>query len=210
MKGIDVDSPTGQSAVRGPRIYMAFRLMADPELTVREIRVEYFAAFGPAAEDVERYFDFWEQYQYDLLEDGMWASYWRSADGVAERYPPERFEEAQTILRDALQAAKEAKRPDYAERVEFLMDGLEHARLSARLVGLIEEGLPDDPQSKRFQEAKQAFADLLAFRRSHGYPPPVADSMKTLGVYGNEHSRYEPELRRLREAMPRAFGEPGE
>ena len=42
--------------------YMHYRLNWNPEMEIEAIRQEYFSAFGPAAADVEQYFDYWENY----------------------------------------------------------------------------------------------------------------------------------------------------
>lgn len=178
MMGMDVDSLIGQWAVRGPEHYLYFRLMADPGRTVGQIRREYFAAFGPAAGLVERYFDYWEDYQYQLVEEDNWGPSDRYAlriDGrISQQYPPEIFPPAAALLAAAMKAAQQADSPEYRERIEFLQAGLEHARLCARFIGLIHGGraasdpiLPEDQTAHGFILAQEGLSDLLAFRKEH-------------------------------------------
>ena len=49
MEGARFDSLTGQWATHGLRLYVHLRLMSNPELSIEEIRREYFSGFGPAA-----------------------------------------------------------------------------------------------------------------------------------------------------------------
>lgn len=209
MRGMEVDSLIGHWAVRGPELYLYFRLMRDPEATVRNIRNDFFSAFGPAANDVEAYFDFWESYQYTLLERGDWKPHWNSFTGLSEEYPPGKFEEAKRFLEQASRAAERAERSDYADRVDFLMAGLEHARLCSRFVGAVEElsdtkgketdtGNGDDTA---FANAKEALSELLRFRATHQYPPPVSSYFHTRSLYGNEAGAYASEIESLLDAM---------
>ena len=62
MVGANFRSYTFSWAAHGPMAYMHHRLLWSPELEIETIRQEYFSAFGPAAADVEQYFDYWENY----------------------------------------------------------------------------------------------------------------------------------------------------
>ena len=184
--------------MRGPEHYLYFRLMADPARTVGDIRQEYFSSFGPAAPHVERYFDYWEDYQYKLLEAdnwGVWDRYAFGVGGVQVQYPPEVFVPAAKILDEALAAVAATELPECAERVKFLQAGLEHARLCARFVGTVDGGgrarhdpiLPADTEAFGFKAAQQALHDLMSFRSQH-QRPYIADYARTARL----------ELRRLR------------
>jgi len=161
MVGFDYDSLYGHWAAQGLMLYVHMRLFVDPERPIEAIRKEYFEAFGPAAEHVERYFDYWEDYAYER-PGGPLATTVRAH--VA--YPPDVFPPAEEILEEAHEAAEESARSEYAERVAFLQAGLEHARLAAQLMGALDNGsLPDTEEGRA--EAREALNELVEFRRAH-------------------------------------------
>jgi hypothetical protein len=171
MEGASFDSLTGQWAAQGLRLYMHLRLMARPELELDDIRAEYLSAFGPAAEAMDRYFTFWEDFAtantlpfVDLYRDVGWrySSYVRKAH---EAFPPECFGPAEAILQEALDAAATSPLPEFRERVEFVRSGLEHARLAVRLTAVF-DGQPDVPEGRE-NEAKRALEELVKFRKDH-------------------------------------------
>ena len=174
MAGVDIDSLTGQWAAQGPMLYVHFRLMRNPERAVDAIRREFFSAFGPAAAHVEAYFHFFEDYSGridDIALDDMWSSNRSlySPVDAANLYPPEVLAEGRKRLEKALDAVRrDANGPsEYAARVEFLLAGLEHARLSAEFMGSLGRrgSVPGDPG--KLLEARKALKELIAFRRKH-------------------------------------------
>lgn len=176
MVGFDYDSLHGHWAVKGPMLYMHMRLFADPEADIATIRGEYFEAFGPAAKQVEHYFDYWEK------RSGVRGG--NPVDLVGS-YPPAAFEGARKILAEALEAALQSPDAQYADRVRFLQAGLEHGALAAKFVASTDKGkVPDVPagafgddgftstavlpeDARRFAATRQALRDLIAFRREH-------------------------------------------
>jgi hypothetical protein len=169
MEGARFDSLTGQWATHGLRLYLHLRLMADPEMTVEEIRAEYFSAFGPAANEVEAYWDYWEDYANENMMHFLklfrdvgfrYRAYPRCAH---EAFPPACFEPARAKLAEAMDAARQTASPEYAERVRFLQIGLEHACLTVRLAAALDGQVPDQRQA----EARQALAELVRFRKTH-------------------------------------------
>lgn len=173
MEGARFDSNTGQWAVHGPRLYMHMRLISKPELEIREIRDEYFSAFGPAAEDVEQYFDYWEDYAFDnvlnfidMFHNPRIGFRYRAYPLKAhEAFPPDVIEPAMKILEQALETARTGTRQEYAERVKFLLIGLEHARLTVNLAAIFDGSstVPD----KRMEEAGEALRELVKFRKDN-------------------------------------------
>ena len=161
MVGADFDSLYGHWAVKGPMLYLHMRLLWNPELDVETVRKEYFAAFGPAAEIVERYFDYWEERSL------AWPLHakWRKAR-VELAYPEEYFPPAEAMLEEALSVARTSPEPEFAERVRFLQAGLAHARLSRRFLEALDEGdAPKDPG--RLAAARRITRELVEFRRAH-------------------------------------------
>ena len=171
MEGARFDSLTGQWAVHGPRLYMHLRLIGDPELKLDEIRREYYSGFGPAAGAVQRHWEYWEDYanenQTRFLElfRGVGWRYRSYPLRAHEAFPPECFEPAEALLREAIEAAQKSPSPEYAQRVRFLQIGLEHARLTTKLTAVF-AGNRHVPE-ERLAEARQALTELVRFRKAH-------------------------------------------
>lgn len=175
MEGSRFDSLTGQWAVHGPKLYVHFRLHAKPSLAVDDILDEYYGAFGPAEAEVREYFEYWEKYCMDNLnrinDIYCYTARWRNFPKKANvAFPPASFEPAMAILQRAKRAAQNDSRPEYAARVEFLQNGLEHSRLAGRLAALFdcERAIPE--KSLFFDQAVEALRELVAFRRAHEEP----------------------------------------
>jgi hypothetical protein len=169
MEGTDFDMNTGQWAVQGLRLYMHLRLHSNPELEIKKIREEYFAAFGPAAESIKRYCDYWENYAIENvlnfiqnLEIRRYAKYPLQA---YKAFPLNVFTPAVALLDRALEEAKTSPYPEFAARVKFLQVGLEHARLTVKLTA-IHNGNRNVP-AERLDEAKAALQKLVQFRKDH-------------------------------------------
>lgn len=171
MEGAQFDSLTGQWAVQGPRLYMHLRLLSKPQLSMDEIRNEYCAAFGPAAETMNRYFEYWENYArqntmpfLNIYKDYVrrYANYIRKAH-IA--FPPECFQPAEELLKQAYDEARTDPLPEFAERVRFNEVGLQHAQLACKLAAVYdgEKTLPEN----KVEEAKKALRELIDFRKKH-------------------------------------------
>ncbi|MDP6359517.1 MAG: DUF4838 domain-containing protein, partial [Planctomycetota bacterium] len=131
-------------AAHGPMAYLHMRLLWNPELEIKDIRNEYFSAFGPAAGLVEQYFDYWENYTRTRpsISDLAAVDKLRRRLGAYLAYPPEVYPPAEAILKKALAAASKGPRAEFAERVKFLQAGLKHAQLSTRICQFLEYDLP--------------------------------------------------------------------
>ncbi len=176
MEGSRFDSLTGQWATHGPKLYVHLRLHVEPERAVDEILDEYYQAFGPAADEVRAYFEYWEQYCRehsqrinDLYIDigHRWSRFLLQAHRA---FPPASFASAEAILRRAREAVRAAPREEYAGRVEFLAAGLEHAQRAGRLAALFDGEREIPEESERFEQAVNALRELIAFRRAHEEP----------------------------------------
>ena len=169
MEGTDFDMNTGQWAVQGLRLYMHLRLNSNPELKIKEIRKEYFSAFGPAAESIEHYCDYWESYAIEnvlnFIEHLEVRRYAKYPLQVHEAFPLKVFDPATAILEQALEEAHTSSYPEFAERVKFLQVGLEHARLTVKLATIYNgnKNIPKD----RLEEAKELLRKLVQFRKDH-------------------------------------------
>lgn len=161
MIGHDFDSLWGHWAAKGPMLYLHMRLPVDPTREIETIRTEYFSAFGPAADQVEAYFDYWEDHS---TRAGFSTSEpWR----IRQLYPLENFEEGKTLLEDAMRRVAQLEDSQYAERVAYLQAGLEHARLTVEFVNLLGARGRIPERRKQFEEAKEALLRLIRFRRDH-------------------------------------------
>lgn len=164
----DFDSLTGQWAAQGPTLYLLMRLHTQPEAPVDELLAEYYGGFGPAAERVQAYFDYWERYTMDnrplifsAFEDRE-AMRWRTWAKVPHRiFTDACFEPADALLEQAATAARGDR--DATARVQFLRDGLTHAQLSVRAARLL---TLSDPASTP-ERGREALAALVRFRRAH-------------------------------------------
>ncbi|MDD4103385.1 MAG: hypothetical protein PHU80_12245, partial [Kiritimatiellae bacterium] len=176
MVGTSFDSLYGHWAAKGPMLYMHMRLFWNPELEIDDIRKEFFSAFGPAAEQVERYFDYWEAFSRTCNAGNMY-----NPVNTHKNYPEKVFPPAEKFLAAALTAAQGSPLPEFAARVEFLRAGLEHARLAARFTSFLDygplgefgavQGVKYDPvpikDPQMFAACRQALRELVAFRRAH-------------------------------------------
>jgi hypothetical protein len=178
MVGASFRSYSFSWAAHGPMAYMHHRLLWSPELEIEKIRQEYFSAFGPAAADVERYFDYWENYARtrppirDISTDPKGAlERLKRIRGHYLAYPPQVYRPAEAILAKALETARKDPLPEFAQRVEFLQAGLKHSLLSTRLQEFLdfespaaERGsAPTDPT--KLKQARQAMRELIQFRQ---------------------------------------------
>ena len=173
MEGCHYDSLTGQWATQGPKLYVHIRLFAKPELSVEHVLEEYYSAYGPAARAVREYFKYWERYCIDnaqlinTLYHDVGHRWWRFHVKAHQAFPLESFVPAEALLEQALHAAQADPDPRYAQRVDFLQKGLEHAKLSAELAACFNGRYTIPPDSEDFARAVAALNRLVKFRRAH-------------------------------------------
>lgn len=167
MRATDFDSLTGQWATQGTNTYALMRLHTRPGVPIDRLLGEYYEGFGPAAAQVQRYFDFWEAHTHGLLtratevgRSGIvnWSVFARDAHRL---FPPESFAEAAGILAEARRAT--GATGEFSERVGFLQLGLEHAQLCARIAAMI---AGTDADSSPYA-AGRATRRIAEFRREH-------------------------------------------
>ena len=160
LKGYLFDSLRVSWATQGPMLYIHMALGWNPELDVEQLRRDFWSAFGPAARQVEQYFDYWEAYSLTHPQAALY-----SPVKAHLAYPPAVFATQEAVLKKALATAASDPLPEFAERVKFLQAGLEHARLSARFIGTLDQGKVP-AQREAFHKAQQALQELVAFRRA--------------------------------------------
>jgi hypothetical protein len=168
LAGTDFDSLTGQWGTQGPNLYLLMRLHIRPDMAPDALLTEYYAGFGPAADDVKAYFDHWEAYttgvrprldeSFETLKASRWRSWAKAAHAV---YPEACFAEGEALLAKASTSA--ADDPEAAERVKFLQLGLEHARLCSQVASQLTLGVLQSGVDR----GKAELEALLKFRRAH-------------------------------------------
>ena len=129
MIGTDFDSLTAMWGTQGPNLYVLGRMHATPEADPQKVLTEYYDGFGCAAKQVRAYFDYWAARSEEIapqLEGLGWHAY---IPRMHELWTPAMFAEGARLLDVAARTAEGAG--VFAERVEFLRLGLEHARLTA-------------------------------------------------------------------------------
>ena len=203
MEGADFDSLTGQWAAQGLRLYMHFRLLNKPDLDLADIRAEYCAAFGPAADTMDRYFAYWEDYAFEncmriieLYADVHWrySSYVRRAH---DAFPPESFGPAEALLEQALLEAQASELPEFADRVRFVRSGLDHARLATRLTALFDRrrGAASRPDGR----SQECLARIDRFPERARSQLLLLDLYHTTSFWELNHLELEPLLAMLAE-----------
>lgn len=168
MVATDFDSLTGQWSTQGPTLYVAARLHVKPDANVDELLTEYYSAFGAAAPQVKRCFDYWENFTTTHREqtakafEDLQASRWRSwAKAAHEVFPLECFAPADAMLDEASKAVANDK--DASARIEFLKLGIAHAKLCVRVAKQLT--LANPTASK--EQTKALLEELIAFRRAN-------------------------------------------
>ena len=156
MVGFDFDSLSGYWATKGPTLYMHMRLSNDPDLTIETILNEYYAAFGPAADLIRKYFDHWIAYTKKISGGGVGFG---NANQAAEKYTVEQFAESGKILDEAIKVAAQSKDKKHLERVKFIQLGWLHGRMCVEFSHLYKDN--------KFNEARAKLNEIIKFRRKH-------------------------------------------
>ena len=169
MAGWSGDTLRGSWAVRGPMLYAHMRLLQNPSLSIDAVLGEYYSAFGPAAEAVARYFDYWEKFSQKITQTKNWPGYGLASQVMAAGiYTPEVLAPAQEILQQAKAAVQNNANPEFDRRVEFLQDGLQEASLTLKLFGDLDGQLnPPLGDKKAFLATVEARRQLVDFQRQH-------------------------------------------
>ena len=159
--GYDYDGSSPGSRLGWFADYVILKAMSEPERSFEYWEDHYFAAFGPAAEDVKAYFRFWREEVWEkriapdvnmLTEMGLFHNFTRGLYWNLEKY-----------MSDA----------DFVHAGCFLYRALAHEDLDANRRGLIEQLMGDHEQARRFAAActtmtEDAAHALLDYRRRNG------------------------------------------
>lgn len=176
MVGTDFDSLMGAWATQGPTYYVVAELHSRPHADVEELLGEFWSAFGPAADHVAAYFDYWERVTEegpDLLLElaggthrltwGQWTPGF--IELVPHLYTPDVLDEGEALLERA-EAAVAAGDEREVRRVAFLRTGFDHTRLMAtalREMQLLQDNAPGADEDR----LRAAASALRVFREEH-------------------------------------------
>ncbi len=176
MIGADWDSVIHHWATVGLNYYVLARLLWDPSQDVDKIVKDYcVTGFGPAAEEMERYFG-----ELERLTNAMAASVGEATESalreeeeidvnqfareVIQRLAPDVFTEVEIAkLREIFRAAR-AKAEGHAEvlqRLRFLELGVDYAEHQTQLYRLAGAAEPDAKAISAFLEKRQTFFSKL-------------------------------------------------
>jgi hypothetical protein len=180
MLGFRQDSLMGNWATQGPVYYLIARSAARPELTADDIINEWCSAFGPAAPAIKDYLNYWEKFtvetDFEIPSGGSSelrpdSPYQKAARERGITYPDlvkswlmlpviytdEVFEKGEAFLTEADRVVGLGD-PIITARIQFLRDGLKHARLTKEVIALAYAPQPDQEKLARRK------AELVALR----------------------------------------------
>jgi len=127
--GIYIDSVWEHWATQGPQYYVMAQLTWNPGQDGRTVLDDYYRrAFGPAADQVRRYFETMEQARMDYVAKNGYAA---GAINLGNLFTPGLLDTAETHLRQAAEAAAKDRKV-YRQRVEFVRAGLTFTRFVAQ------------------------------------------------------------------------------
>lgn len=165
----DVDGPTQMWSINGVNIYVASRMAAEPGLSADAAFREYCEGFGPAADAIAKYLNYWRDYvkrnaeNLNTIHEKYCALGWdffgfEYPKYVHRSYPPSELRKSIPLLDAAATAAKDDS--DASAKVAFLRKGLEHAIMTAETAAVFA-----DPRSSSAAR-RAALAKLQTFRNS--------------------------------------------
>jgi hypothetical protein len=163
--GTDFDARPAQWSAQGATMYALLTKHRYPEKSTEELLEDYYSAFGPAAEYIKVYFDFWETHATanavlaaDAMTKNNATNLLTYARAAHDLFPEASFDHAEQFLQAAQKAV--AGNSPLEKRVEYIQFGLTHAR-KVRAVSAIFA----DKNATRGQY-HAALQDLLAFRHA--------------------------------------------
>jgi hypothetical protein len=135
--GITIDTTPGHWATQGPMYYLMSQLAWDPTQDARAVMDDYYRrGFGPAAEEVEKYYDLMKEAHCRVLERPGWrpamGDCYKVLASCLEVMDDNLLNKAEALLNAA--EANVAHAPAaYGKRVAFVRAGLEFTGLQLRI-----------------------------------------------------------------------------
>jgi hypothetical protein len=164
--GLQVDGLPHCFQTQGVEYYLMIQLAYDPYQDGEALLKDYYKrAFGPAAGDIEAYFDLMEKAHDQILNTPGFrhsSGAWRELIDTCRRvYTPDMLAEAETLLKSA--AAKAAEGPEcYRLRVEEVRKGLEFTKLQVEIMHVMKQ--VRDSKGKEREEAIRKATELCEQR----------------------------------------------
>ncbi|TWU25210.1 hypothetical protein Pla52o_15080 [Novipirellula galeiformis] len=163
----DYDALLGMWGVQSPNYYMMARLNVDSTLNVDDVLNDYYAGFGPAASQIQKYFSYWETVTLKCDKafrdkGGGWGTISWGGDEV---FTPDTFVMGTKLLQDAKTAA--VGNQAILQRLEYLDLWLQHASLCMQALAAF-HSLRKTPGYQQLQSTfLQAKAAVDSFRELH-------------------------------------------
>lgn len=176
----DYDSLLGMWGVQGLNYYMMARLNVDPTLKVDDVLNDYYAGFGTASTQVQKYFSYWESVTAKCdstfrAKGGGWGYISWGGDEV---FTPETFVTGNKLLQDAKTAA--AGNTEVLQRLEYLDLWLQHASLCMQALAAFHAQRKNAALKSTFEQTKKAVDD---FRETHPHLIINVGILKQLEVW---------------------------
>ncbi len=173
LAGTNWDALIGQWAVQAPNFYMIARMLQHPDASVDEILGGFYAAFGPARDQVAAYFDHWDKVS-NKLDRKDWDAFLDDASEMgpsgkgalgylSQSFTPEAMARGRELLGKAVAAAKGD--PAAEQRVKILDLGLRNAELTMDAFHAFRQINRKDTASQ--EKFVAAITKLEQFRAAH-------------------------------------------
>ncbi len=187
MMGIYVDYVREFWATQGPLYYIMAQLIWDPQADAEALLKDYYKrAFGPAAAEMEAYWDYLEAIREEYYET--------SPAGVspADWFTRERLAKAQEYIQKAYAAAQGAPEK-YRQRIRFVEVGLDYTILVCEAGQLMKQIRQDRPSAaEREKLTAQVIANWEEIRKLQHESP---DAMRWRNLFGGSRGTGAPALR---------------
>lgn len=166
--GVLIDGPSLMWASRGLDTYIMGHLCVEPDTDPKKLADEYCEAFGAAAGEVARYFEYWRNYLRDntdrindIYEESarQWYFHGFHYAAYAHRiFPAAELEKGRPFLERAAALAKGA--PEEA-KVDFLRRGLEYAIASSECSALLADRQVTAGEKRRARDNLKKLRDSM-------------------------------------------------
>jgi hypothetical protein len=154
LRATDFDNLQGYWATTGPTYYVLARMLWDTDANAVQLLDEFYSSFGPLANPIEEYFNYWERFTVALGDNPDFFELKRPdrMRAYPTYYNEQVLADAQAIL-DKARALLPQATEEQKERFHNIELGLEHGRL---LVEALRDGMTSNgPEGQA----------LMAFRR---------------------------------------------
>jgi hypothetical protein len=122
-------------ATQAPNYYVLTHLMWNPDADPEKVLDDFYAAFGPSAKDVRRYYEtFSAAVHHTWRAEKLAAGYVQDVNSYDEMFGPHTLNAARAALDAADKDA--AGNPDLQKRLAFIRHGYDYTAVMSELIGL--------------------------------------------------------------------------